>query len=195
MTTKQAATIERMWHEGATIAEIARDTGLNASTVASYAHYHRESCPRRTGGRVSGWQRLEMVRLREEGYTVKRVAYRLGVSESTVVKHTKGVAVPKSERHVRLELLWASGVALSDIARLTGMTETAVATYASSHRESCPHRRRADVERARVQARRMRDEGLTVAEIASRMGCSPANVYATYLKGWKRGAGDGVTCR
>ena len=80
---------------------------------------------------------------------------------------------------------------VKQIAAATGMTQSCVEGIACRNRDLCPPKRRcgriADDEASRMRS--LRDEGLTYAQIAERLGCTRRRVdYCLRERGRAKGA-------
>lgn len=88
--------MERMWADGESVKSISEKLDRNPSSVGCYMHAHRESFPYRLV-RTSREEQEQMVALREQGWSYKRIGDYIGVNEQTVRNHIRMRSGKKGE--------------------------------------------------------------------------------------------------
>lgn len=136
-----------------------------------------------SGRKVSDEERREVVRLREQGWTIAAIAREVGCSGATASRLCMEAGLPQRPRKrlaasLRAEVvaLRAKGKKVREIAEAVALPIPTVKMILAQ--EGVPHRKCAafgPVEVARLQA--LRAEGKLAREIAAEMGCKVATVF------------------
>lgn len=83
MTQQQRQDIIRMWAQGMSGKQIAKQLGIKTASVFNFAKNHRDLCPYRKQPAVPE-EYAEMMTLWRQGASVKQMADRFGVTKATM---------------------------------------------------------------------------------------------------------------
>lgn len=86
MDAKRRELARRLYAEGVTISDIAKNLGVPRAVVQRHASAHRDEFPRRKAPPLTTLQVRRIHELRAAGRSVKSIAYEVGCSASTVKK-------------------------------------------------------------------------------------------------------------
>ncbi|MBE2196841.1 MAG: helix-turn-helix domain-containing protein [Anaerolinea sp.] len=176
ITFEKVAEFRRLRDLGWTFKQIGAQTGYNLTTIRAYLHGNRTPNPD-ARSHITPEEIAEIQRLRTTGMSMPKIAQALGRSETTIRRYLPAhLLTPlrklSAETYQAIHDLYRNGLTnCAEIARRVGCTHDSVSRILGTTR---PTRTLTPAKVKRMQ--QLREQGLTLKQIAQKIGCDRKTV-------------------